>query len=80
MAWNGGELDYLVRLLESRGNKSVPRESIVSYLNVQRHSAYRDGEFDIAENIRLALKSWQAGEYGEAVRVMRDAWAEEQNL
>ena len=80
MAWNGGELSYIVQLLESRGNKDVPRDHIVSYLRTQAAGATADKEFLIAAKLTEVSDYWQAKRYSDAVRIMRDAWAKEQNL
>jgi len=58
--WKDDEFGYCCALVMRAGNKSVPRESVSSYLNVQRISALCDGRKDVAAKLATLAASWEA--------------------
>lgn len=40
--WNDGEVEYCQRLVQSRGNRDVPRDKVADYLRMQMMQASRD--------------------------------------
>jgi len=74
MAWKDDELAYIYDLMESHGNKSVPKSAIQSYLRTQLVSAMQDNKFAIAKGLVDAANLWFNGHYGaakEAIRITR---------
>jgi hypothetical protein len=72
-AWKDGELTYILRLLETEGNDSVPYEAVPSYLRTQSASARRDGKTMIANALDLAAIVWIKQNYSDAKRIIREA-------
>lgn len=60
--WNDGELTYLERLVQTRGNPSVPRDAVASYLRVQLAGAHRDGRTDVIDAIGALFNAWTCTE------------------
>jgi hypothetical protein len=77
MAWRNDELKYIEHLLMLRGNASVPRSAIPSYLQTQYVHARMDGEHAIAVALTVAMECARKGNYGDALRAIREARAGE---
>ena len=54
--WKDGEYGYCQGLVRSHGNPHVSREpsTVAFYLRLQAHSAFRDGEYEIAARLGAA--------------------------
>ena len=62
----GEELEYLARLLETGGNRDVPRSAIPSYFSVQAVNASELGAEIVAVDLR-----WIANRYAEMTASIR---------
>jgi len=67
--WKDGEVGYCLGLVRARGNGSVPRSAVESYLKVQVASATREKAHSIAADLARA-----------AFYVGQDKWAEAENV
>jgi hypothetical protein len=66
--WKDGEAGYCLGLVRSRGNRSVPRDAVESYLKCQVASATRDKAHTIAADLARAAfyigqDKWEAAEH-----------------
>ncbi len=68
--WKDGEAGYCLGLVRSRGNGSVPRGAVESYLKVQVASASRDGAHTIAADLARAAFYIGQDKWSEAERVL----------
>lgn len=53
------ERAYCSSLVRDNGDRNVPRDSVASYLELQRASALREGHEDIAVALGLMLRLWE---------------------
>jgi hypothetical protein len=70
--WKDGELTYILRLLQTKGNDSVPYDAVPSYLMTQAASARRDNRPAIATALDLAATCWTKRNVADATRIIRE--------
>lgn len=56
--WKAGEYQYCVDLVRTNGTREVPRESVLSYLEVQIASAERDEREDVIRALNMLRSRW----------------------
>jgi len=70
--WKENELAYCWHLVKDFGDKSVPQESVQSYLFVQAQSALKDGQVAISEALASAASHIQANNWIRARQVLSE--------
>jgi hypothetical protein len=61
MAWKDDELGYILGMLATEGDASVPPDSIVMYLNTQAVGANKDRRHTISIALASAAELWAGG-------------------
>lgn len=70
MAQDCEEMEYCIELLNTRGNRNVPRDAIASYLQVQAAGARRAGQMADAQAYREAEACVNVRDFSGAMAVL----------